>query len=503
MLSQFVSFSCTFICSFHCTVAKYCICRLRFLRSGQQFEILRRVTADELRALPMASTEWASQVSDTFNASQSEISRLREKLALESSTRRKLLHEVQDLRGITRVYCRPRACHQPGTSKGKGNAKMTGIVSLPSQDTLLLHRERVLPKGATEGAASTRPLSFEFDRVFDPDLKQNEVYAEVEEVMLGVLDGYKVCVMAFGATGTGKTHTIFGDIKNVHEGMDIDIENHGIQLQAVKQLFDVAEHRNARYQDTFSFSIAEVHNERLCDLIAGTDIGETRGQIFMDDTQNGSKKGGKGHFRGNTEDDLSTFSQQCTSASSKTGKQNKLEIRSNKDGDTVVQGLLSVPVTDFEEVLQLWQECLNQRACRFVEQGLDQSEYEASSHIIATLNVVSTNIATGVCNIGRINFADLAGADLTSRKPPVNNSKSTSSDALMAPVGNKLEWKFSNKSMTTLNDVVNARCQFLQTVPYRNSTVTHLLRDSIEADTKVIMMVCVSSDPEDLQVSNG
>jgi hypothetical protein len=50
---------------------------------------------------------------------------------------------------------------------------------------------------------------------------------------------------------------------------------------------------------------------------------------------------------------------------------------------------------------------------------------------------------------------------------------------------------FCNKSIDALNDVVNARCQFDRSVPYRNSTLTHLLRDSLEADAKVLLLCCV------------
>ena len=37
------------------------------------------------------------------------------------------------------------------------------------------------------------------------------VYLETEELVLGNLDGYVVCVMAFGQSGSGKTHTVLED----------------------------------------------------------------------------------------------------------------------------------------------------------------------------------------------------------------------------------------------------------------------------------------------------
>ena len=49
------------------------------------------------------------------------------------------------------------------------------------------------------------------DRVFGPEAKQHEVYAEVDALVRSALDGYDVCVLAYGATGAGKTHTMLAD----------------------------------------------------------------------------------------------------------------------------------------------------------------------------------------------------------------------------------------------------------------------------------------------------
>lgn len=464
--------------------------------SGTQFELLRKVTADEIRKLPEDAQVWASQASHAVAAAQQEISFLREKLALESATRRKLLHEVQDLRGAVRVYCRPRL----------NPPNVQGMLSIPSQETLLLHPFE-----------DESPMSFKFDRVFSPDVHQREVYNEIEELCLSVLDGYKICLMAHGQTGAGKTYSLLGDVKysrignngdDAGDGQEfaVDIENHGIHLKTVHQLFSIAEHRNERYQDVFTLNIVEVHNERLCDLVAGTDIGESRGQIIVEDNKSNSRRSKRG-----MSDDGSSFAgppqlSNSQSVSSKQGStMTKLEIRTNHNGDTVVQGLLSVEVNSFEDVYNVWTQCLAQRASRLSEQGIDVAEYEAESHVIATLSVVSVNIATGIGSVGKIKFVDLAGADLVPKRvigdtkkggaSPITPDSPSSADK----TNNNDEWKYSNRSLATLNEVVHCRSQFMRSVPYRNSTLTHLLRDNLEADTKVLLLLCVSSNPEDLQ----
>ena len=75
--------------------------------AGNQFEMLRRSMAEELRALPHQARDWTAQIARALTASRYETKRLRGKLSYETALRRKLHHEVQDLRGNVRVYCRP------------------------------------------------------------------------------------------------------------------------------------------------------------------------------------------------------------------------------------------------------------------------------------------------------------------------------------------------------------------------------------------------------------
>ena len=455
-----------------------------FTAVRKQFELLKLATADELTRLPKEAESWAQQASQAVLASQSEIQMLRSKLALECATRRKLLNEVQDLRGAVRVYCRPRPASGSLSS-----------VSVSSREVLLLHRDRA---GFKDTITNNVPLSFEFDGIFDDDMGQDDIFNELEEACLGVLDGYNVCVLAYGQTGAGKTYTMLGDIsysKCDSDDVDVAVGNHGIHLLAAQQLFAVIRHRNERYQDVVTFTIVEVHNERLCDLIAGTDIGESRGRLNTDESRMGTRKGLRLKKTVPAQDDGST-SQVANSVSS---KPTKLEIKTNQDGETIVYGLISIEVSSFEDVCRIWNECLTFRARRLSEQGIDIAEHDANSHIIASFKVSSINCSTGIASSGRIQFIDLAGSDVVVRRPTGAPKKVSTPEAIFAGVGNNKDWKFVNKSLATLNEVIHARSQFLRSVPYRNSTLTHLLSDSLEADTKVVLVACISSDLKDLQ----
>ena len=415
----------------------------------KQYELLRQTTQSELESLPVEAKAWSQQVSQTLEASQGEIARLRERLAIESASRRKLLHQVQDLRGIVRVYCRPKA-----------SATADRTIATPSQETLVLHRE----KYSNDGAG---PMSFEFDRIFDEDASQHDVFTEIQDVLLGVMDGYNVCLMAYGQTGAGKTKTLLGDV-TTHNG-EMAIENHGLHLQVMKQLLSIAKHRSERFKDTFTITIVEVHNERISDLLAGTQAAANKGQLVVAETKR--KKAG--------DDDASSARPAA-----------KLEIRTDIHGETVVQGALSLEIESFEETLQVWEEALANRRNRLVEQEVDVAEYESSAHVIATVHITSANIATGHGTVGRLQFVDLAGADLVQKK----DAKEIGS--LSRGVNNEV--KFVHRSLETLDEVAVARSQFVRTVPYRNSTLTHLIRDSLEADTKVLLFACISTDARDL-----
>ena len=415
----------------------------------REFEIVRYTSQDELNSLRMQSKEWSNQAGRAVATSLAETAYLREKLAAESAMRLKLLNELQDIRGTVRVYCRPKP----------SNAE-TSIVTIPTHDILVLNED-------------TSPVSFKFDRVFSPHCSQYEIFSELEEPLISSLDGFNVTLLAFGQDGSGKTHSVLGDYTFDAEGSP-SLQSHGVQLQSLQQLFTIAGHRTDRYKDTFSMTIVEVHNEKLFDLVSGTPSAERDGEVIICETRD--------KRRSNDNFDSSWH-------------KGKLEIRTNIDGNTVVQGLVSIPIESFEDACAVWQETLAKQADRLKRHGSDVKKHEKNSNVITTIHIKSVNIATGVGTEGKLQFVDMAASDIAHGVKRDAEEQTGHSD--------EDNTHFYNKSIDAFNDVVNARCQFDRSVPYRNSTLTHLLRDSLEADTKVLLLCCVSSEQADFADTVG
>lgn len=76
-------------------------------------------------------------------------------------------------------------------------------------------------------------------------------------MVTSVLDGYNVCIFAYGQTGTGKTFTM--------EGTE---DARGVNYKTLEELFRIMKEREAVYQYEISVSALEVYNEQIRDLLA-------------------------------------------------------------------------------------------------------------------------------------------------------------------------------------------------------------------------------------------
>eukprot|EP01006_Ploeotia_vitrea_P048294 TRINITY_DN67213_c9_g4_i1.p1 TRINITY_DN67213_c9_g4~~TRINITY_DN67213_c9_g4_i1.p1 ORF type:complete len:836 (+),score=137.53 TRINITY_DN67213_c9_g4_i1:35-2542(+) len=155
----------------------------------------------------------------------------------EEKTRRKLYNELQQLKGNTRFLCRVKPCD-------KDDPKV--VVVDEDEPSITIKPETGKPTKIAE-----------FDKCFGVTNSQDDMYQEVKPLSLSVLDGFNVCVLAYGETGSGKTYTMQGGSKN----------KRGLYFRCVEELFAIREERADQYKTSISLSALELYNEELFDLL--------------------------------------------------------------------------------------------------------------------------------------------------------------------------------------------------------------------------------------------
>ncbi|CRK42202.1 hypothetical protein BN1723_018981, partial [Verticillium longisporum] len=113
---------------------------------------------------------------------------------------------------------------------------------------------------------------FAFDRIFDDNATQNDVYEATTRTLLdSVLDGYNATVFAYGATGCGKTHTITGTSQHP-----------GIIFLTMQELFEKIADRSQEKTTEVTLSYLEIYNETIRDLLVPG--GSKQGLMLREDS---------------------------------------------------------------------------------------------------------------------------------------------------------------------------------------------------------------------------
>eukprot|EP01017_Pseudomicrothorax_dubius_P043188 TRINITY_DN7146_c0_g1_i1.p1 TRINITY_DN7146_c0_g1~~TRINITY_DN7146_c0_g1_i1.p1 ORF type:complete len:660 (+),score=144.23 TRINITY_DN7146_c0_g1_i1:66-2045(+) len=99
-----------------------------------------------------------------------------------------------------------------------------------------------------------------FNGVFESDASQEEVFSPFEEALARVLDGYNCTIFAYGQTGTGKTHTIFGNLKESFS------PEAGLIPRSIEHIFQGIDQRGLTDVSVFC-SFIQIYNERVYDLL--------------------------------------------------------------------------------------------------------------------------------------------------------------------------------------------------------------------------------------------
>ena len=106
--------------------------------------------------------------------------------------------------------------------------------------------------------------SYAFDKVFSAKDSNLDIYQEcIDSVIDGALEGFNTSIMLYGVTGSGKTHTVFGNLGYRDTNSNSDHEN-GIIYYCFKKLM-------AEQTCSVELSYLEIYNEQVKDLLGTED----------------------------------------------------------------------------------------------------------------------------------------------------------------------------------------------------------------------------------------
>lgn len=125
-----------------------------------------------------------------------------ETLQKNEDIRRRLHNKVMELKGNIRVFCRVRPVldrEMQHSSKDADVFRFPDKVEEARQIELTAARASHVSYRTSDG--SSKKWAFDFDRVFGPSTTQEKMFLEVSALVQSAMDGYRVCIFAYGQTG--------------------------------------------------------------------------------------------------------------------------------------------------------------------------------------------------------------------------------------------------------------------------------------------------------------
>ncbi|KAJ0751363.1 putative plus-end-directed kinesin ATPase [Helianthus annuus] len=318
---------------------------------------------------------------------------------------------------------------------------------------------------------------FTLDAVLDSKSSQEDVFQSVGVSMVkSAMAGYNTLTLAYGQTGSGKTYTLWGPPSAMLEDQSTS-GNQGIVPRVFQRLFaeiqqeqDQAEGKQINYQCRCSF--LEIYNEQIGDLLDPT--------------------------------------------------QRNLEIKDDAKHGFYVENLTEEYVTGYEDVTQILIKGLSNRKIGATSVNSKSSR----SHIVFTCVIESWCKGTASMNFGssktsRITLVDLAGLEK-------NKTNDTGRECVK-------EGEFVRKSISQLGYVSYGQLSYMlyvwhikytkcdtnlaykimmitfcrnlvniladtnrsgesKDIPYNNSCLTHLLKESLGGNSKLTVICAISPD---------
>ncbi|XP_076010120.1 kinesin-like protein KIF27 [Genypterus blacodes] len=302
----------------------------------------------------------------------------------------------------------------------------------------VLHKHRVCVRAAPDNKQvifGTEQL-FPFDYVFGPTVSQNEVYEScVQPLVKSLLDGYNATVFCYGQTGSGKTYTL--------GGRNLDDEG-GVIDRVAQDVFSLLEEKRQSRQSmevTLRVSYLELYMEEVRDLL----------QLHSNPKE--------------------------------------LHIRDDDRGNTVVVGAKETVVTSAEDLLSIVE--VGNALRHTGTTGMNERSSRSHAILIIQLSqrcLTNKSIPNPAC-LSKLCLVDLAGSE---RAGKTGNTGARFKESV-----------FINTDLLALSKVIRALSDPGQKgsnthIPYRDSKITRLLRDSLGGTAHTLMITCVSPSHDNI-----
>ena len=288
------------------------------------------------------------------------------------------------------------------------------------------------------------PKLFEFDYVFDEHSTQEDIYEEVSLLIQSMIQGNNICIMSYGQTCTGKTYTIQG--KN---------NNKGIASRAVKELFEIIDNLIKK-------------NNNLQKNKNNLENGYSP-------TQSGISYFIKYKF---TMTIIEIYNEQIYNLLEESTP--KLTIYEDSQGNLIIPDLSPINISNYEEADKLF--ILSEKFRH--TSSTEFNERSSRSHCIFSFNIKLTDNENNIIR-STLHVIDLAGSERITKSQ--KNSEKLKKEALSI-----------NLSLHSLSNVLYSIANKSNHVPYRDSKLTHYLKDCLNDNYNIILLLHISPNVKDL-----
>ncbi|CAN6229960.1 unnamed protein product [Urochloa humidicola] len=287
---------------------------------------------DELREFKADVDRKNQQTAEILKKQGAQLVELENLYKQEQVLRKRYYNTIEDMKGKIRVFCRLRPLNHKELSLEEKN-----IVCSPDEFTI------------AHPWKDDKSKQHLYDRVFDANATQEEVFEDTKYLVQSAVDGYNVCIFAYGQTGSGKTFTIYGSDNNP-----------GLTPRATSELFRVIKRDGNKYSFSLKAYMVELYQDNLVDLLLA-----------------------------------------------KNAKQQKLEIKKDSKGVVTVENATVVSISSIEELRAI----ISRGSERRHTAGTNMNDESSRSHLILSIIIESTNLQTQSYARGKLSFVDLAGSE--------------------------------------------------------------------------------------------